>query len=120
MARRLVLVFLLLSFSVSLSARKPTLTWRTGTLLTVEIKQGTRIIQDVGSVRNDRTFYEIDGGDFVYVAVRTLYSQRDHQLRVTTRSPIKFAIAGDDIFLMDEDGKEHKLSLEEKRAKTPQ
>jgi hypothetical protein len=32
-------------------------------------------------------------------------------------APVKYAISGDDLYLLDEDGKEHKLSVEEKIAK---
>jgi hypothetical protein len=36
---------------------------------------------------------------------------------VTVNAPVKYAISGDELYLLDEDGKEHKLSVEEKIAK---
>ena len=58
-----------------------------------------------------------DAGDLIYVAKRTLTSRRDKQVNVTINTQIKYAIVGSDFFLMDEDGKEHKMSIEEKIAK---
>lgn len=126
MTKRILVLNLLLALSVPLLAKKPVLDWRTGTLLSVQMEHGTRVVSStntythdttVGSARNDATFYEIDAGDFIYVAKRTLYLRHDRQLHVTTNASVKFALSGDDFYLMDDEGKEHKLTLEEKRAK---
>jgi hypothetical protein len=126
MIKRMLVSSLLLALAVPLFAKKPVLDWRTGTLLSVQMEHGTRVVSStntythdttVGSARNDATFYEIDAGDFIYVAKRTLYLRHDRQLHVTTNTSVKFALLGDDFYLMDDQGKEHKLTLEEKRAK---
>jgi hypothetical protein len=126
MTKRIVVFGLLLTLWVPLFAKKPVLDWHTGTLLSVQMEHGTRVVSStntythdttVGSARNDATFYEIDAGDFIYVAKRTLYLRHDRQLHVTTNANVKFALSGDDFYLMDDEGKEHKLTLEEKRAK---
>ncbi len=102
--------------------------WKTGTLTEVTQEKHSRIVGSTngsngnihGSVherRDDSAYYHIDAGDLIYIAKRTLTSRGDKQLKVTTNAPIKFALVGDDFYILDEDGKEHKLSLEEKVAK---
>jgi hypothetical protein len=102
--------------------------WTTGTLLEVSMEKHSRLVGSThgydGNVhgqitqrRDDSTYYHVDAGEFIYIAKRTLTSRRDKQLKVTTNAPIKFSISGDDFYILDEDGKEHKLSIEEKVAK---
>ena len=102
--------------------------WKTGTLLEVSMEKHSRLVGSThgsngtinGSIherRDDSTYYHIDAGDLIYIAKRTLTSRHDKQLKVTTNAPIKYALVGDDFYILDEDGKEHKLSLEEKVAK---
>lgn len=67
--------------------------------------------------RNDATFYTIETAEYVYVAKRTLVRRGDKQLSVTVNDPVKFAIEGQDFYLQDEHGKEHKLTLEKKTRK---
>ena len=124
---RLALIAIFIaSFGQLGEAKKPQLDWQTGTLLSVHLERGNRVVSatntytgntEVLSARDDATFYEVESGNLVYVAKRTLYRSHDRQLRVTTNTAVKFAISGDDFYLMDETGKEHKLTLEEKRAK---
>ncbi|HEY6250997.1 MAG TPA: hypothetical protein VI685_13635, partial [Candidatus Angelobacter sp.] len=66
---------------------------------------------------DDATYYTIETDDLIYIAKRTLTRRHDKQVKITVNAPVKFAISGDDFYLLDEDGKEHKLSIEEKRAK---
>jgi hypothetical protein len=67
--------------------------------------------------RNDATYYAIESGDLIYVIKRTLTRRSDKQLNLTINGPVKFAVEGEDVYLMAEDGKEHKLTLESKRLK---
>jgi hypothetical protein len=67
--------------------------------------------------RDDASYYAIDSGDMIYTIKRTLTSRHDKQLKVTINAPVKFAIEKDDVYLLDEEGKEHKLPLESKRLK---
>lgn len=106
--------------------------WKTGTLLEVTMEKKTRPVGVInGSAngsnanlngiythrRDDATYYRIDAGEIVYVAKRTLTHRRDKQLNVTVNGTVKYAVSGEDFYLLDDDGKEHKLSLEEKIAK---
>lgn len=98
--------------------------WKTGTLINVTSERGTRTVGSgsggniaVNTLRNDATYYEIDAGDLIYVAKRTLTRRGDKQLKLTVNAAVKFAIKKDDFYLLDEDGKQHKLSLEKKTLK---
>jgi hypothetical protein len=71
----------------------------------------------VNSFRDDVTFYKIDTGSMAFVCARTLRNRRDKTLDVTINRPVQFAIEGSTCYLKDEEGKEHKLSLEQKMAK---
>jgi len=120
-------ILLLLLFALANAKSKPK-DWQTGTLIDVTIEKGRRLVGSMsgsnGNVngvivhkRDDATYYHIDGGDIFYVAKRTLTQRHDKQLKVTINARVKYAIVGDDFYIQDEDGKEHKLSIEEKRAK---
>jgi hypothetical protein len=71
----------------------------------------------VNTFRDDLTFYKIDAGSMIYVCARTLRNRRDKALDVTINRPVRFAIEGSTCYLQDDEGKEHKLSLEKKIAK---
>ena len=62
-------------------------------------------------------YYTIDAGEMIYVAVRETHLRGDKPLNVTVNAPIKYAIKGHDVYLMDDDGKQHKLSLQKKILK---
>jgi hypothetical protein len=101
--------------------------WKTGTLIDVTSQTGRRTVGSVSggqgqvhTLRDDATYYEIDAGDLIYVAKRTLTRRGDKQLKLTVNMPVKFAIKKDDFYILDEDGKEHKLSIEKKTLKTKQ
>jgi hypothetical protein len=101
--------------------------WKTGTLVDVTSHTGRRTVGSMSggqgqmnSLRDDATYYEIDAGDLVYVAKRTLTRRGDKQLKLTVNTPVKFAIKKDDFYILDEEGKEHKLSIEKKTLKTKQ
>src|SRR2546423_12341319 len=121
-------LFLVLVALCSAEKKKQELKWETGTLLNVSMsvdksyhtrletgldEQSHPVLEER---RNDATFYEIESGGFVYVAKRTLSRSGDKQLKVTTGGTVKFAFKGDDFILMDDEGKSHTLTLEEKRV----
>ncbi len=98
--------------------------WRTGKLTDVRFEKDSRIVGVanrtsgvITSRRNDSTYYEIDAGDIVYVVKQTLTHRRDKQLKLTVNGPVKFAIVKDDCYVLDEDGKQHKLPIEKKTLK---
>lgn len=62
------------------------------------------------------TYYAIDGGDLIYLAQRTV-NRRDKPLNVTIHGNVRFAVKGSDLYLVDDYGKQHRLTLEKKTAK---
>jgi hypothetical protein len=115
-----------IGFAALLSISMPTLAkdkphdWQAGTLLDSSTQLGHRLDGDadgVNTLRDDRTYYKIDAGSMVYVCARAQRSRRDKALDVTINRPIQFAIEGSNCFLQDAEGKEHKLSLEQKIGK---
>ncbi|HEY2497854.1 MAG TPA: hypothetical protein VGK24_12365 [Candidatus Angelobacter sp.] len=93
--------------------------WQTGLLIDTTAQTGSRLFgsfhDSQGMLiekRNDATYYEIRSGEFTYIAKRTLTKRRDKQLLVTVNAEVKFRIKGSDVYLLADDGKEHKLSLE--------
>jgi hypothetical protein len=94
--------------------------WQSGTLLDSNTQTGVRVHGDsdeVNSFRNDRTYYRIDAGSMVYVVARSLRNPRDKALDVTINRAVQFAIDGAYCYLKDDEGKEHKLTVEQKIAK---
>lgn len=94
--------------------------WKTGKLTDVRFEKDSRLTGHT-TRRNDSTYYEIDAGDLVYVVKQELRGRHDKQLNLTVNAPVKFAVVKDDFYLLDEGGKQHKLSIEKKTLKsTPQ
>jgi hypothetical protein len=109
-----------ISLSVMAKDKKP-LEWRTGTLLDSSTERGTRHVPINGNIqemRNDQSYYEIDDGEkYVYVVRRSMTSRWDKPIPLTVNAPIKFAIDGSDLLLLDEKGKQHRLAIEKKTLK---
>lgn len=117
--KTLVLLTALLFVSLAY-AKDKTRDWKTGTLVDVRTDRGSRVVGSGGNVathRDDRMYYSIDDGKFLWEISRSMTSRGDKSLRVTVNTEVQFVIDGDDAYLKDEDGKEHKLSLEKKTAK---
>jgi len=70
------------------------------------------------TLRNDVTYYTIDDGKYVWVVIRRMTKKDDKPLRVTIDTPVKFAIEKKTCYLLDEEGEEHKLTVERKTLKT--
>jgi hypothetical protein len=101
--------------------------WTTGTLVNSETQRGTRTVgvpSTIGSgpmiatLRNDVTLYTIDDGKYVWVVSRRMIKKHDKPLNVTINAPVKFAVENEDCYLLDDQGKEHKLVVEKKTLKT--
>jgi len=71
----------------------------------------------IATLRNDVTLYTIDDGKYLWVVSRHLVKKHDKPLNVTINAPVKFAVEGGDCYLMDDEGKEHKLVVEKKTLK---
>jgi hypothetical protein len=90
--------------------------WQTGTLIDQSVT-----LEDAGCAGNvcggtyHRTHYTIAAGSKLYVANRT-----GSRLNISVNAPVKFAISGNTVYLMDERGKSHDCHLEQVRdaAKT--
>jgi hypothetical protein len=112
--KKLMVVMLLLSLHCSASDTK-NLTWQTGTL----VDQSTTL-EDAGCAGNvcggtyHRTHYAIAAGNKLYIGNRT-----GSALNISVNSPIKFAINGNTIYLMDDKGKPHDCHLEQVRNVLP-
>ena len=100
--------------------------WTTGTLVASEMERETRIVTIppvvgsrqsapmIATVPNDLTLYTIDDGKYVFVVSRQIM----RPLKLTVNTPVKFAIEKRYCYLLDEEGKEHKLLVEKKTLKT--
>jgi hypothetical protein len=106
--------------SSSINAKSKDRGWQDGTLLDSSTEKGTRLVgtaYGVNTLRNDVTYYQIDSGKLTYVVARSLRSRRDKALDLTINGHVQFAIEGSTCYLRDEEGKEHKLTVEKKIAK---
>jgi len=101
--------------------------WTLGTLVDSETERGTRTVgipSTIGSgpmiatLRNDVTLYTIDDGKYLWVVSRRMVKKHDKPLNLTINAPVKFAIEKEDCYLLDDEGKEHKLVVEKKTLKT--
>lgn len=59
----------------------------------------------------------IDGGDKIYVVERILKRQWTREANLTVNAPIKFAIEGRIMYLVDDDGREYKTKIIKKTLK---
>lgn len=121
---RLGLLFLVVCSVTSLAKDHA---WTTGTLVDSETERGTRTVgipSTIGSgpmiatLRNDVTLYTIDDGKYLWVVSRRITKKHDKPLDLTVNAPVKFAIEKSDCYLLDDEGKEHKLVVEKKTLKT--
>ena len=91
--------------------------WRTGKLLDVKNENTQRFVNGT-SYGGELWDYTVDDGKYVWVMQRELHLRWDKPLFVTVNAPVKFAIEKHTAYLVDDDGKEHKLSLLSKAIKT--
>ena len=100
--------------------------WRTGTLVNAETERGSRSVgipptiitgPKIATLRNDITYYTIDDGKYRWVVSRRMTKKDDKPLDVTIDAPVKFAIEKKNCYLLDNQGEEHKLTVERKRLK---
>jgi hypothetical protein len=117
---RLTFALLLATLAPITYAKDKDRAWQTGTLLDSNTETGSRVYGNaygVNTLRNDRTYYRIDAENMIYVVARSLKNRRDKALDVTINRPVQFAIDGSSCYLRDDEGKEHKLTIEKKIAK---
>jgi|SRR5579885_2547991 uncharacterized protein YxeA len=117
--RCLLAVIALLS-CVCLAEKIQASDWKAGTLIEQRSEDGSNVAGTNGNVQTyhyTNTYYKIDGGDMIYVAVRNIHLRWDKLLKLTVNAPIKYCVKGDSVYVLDEEGKEHKLSLDQKILK---
>lgn len=106
----------LLALSLNLAAHsRKQLAWQTGTLVEQRTSQ-----EDAGCAGQvcggtiTRYHYSITTENKLYVANR-----RGDRLKIVVNAPIRFAVDGDALYLVDVNGKVHECHLEEERNTTP-
>lgn len=113
---RNICIFLAIFFAVSVylhsaAEDKKNLVWQTGTLIDQSIS-----LEDSGCAGNvcggtyHRTHYKIAAGNKIYIANRT-----GSRLDIAVNAPIKFAVNGNTVYLMDEKGRTHHCRLEQEQ-----
>lgn len=113
-------LFVLLLSTMAVAKDKPVPIWQSGTLTDISTQRGTRLVGVDGVInerRDDHTYYLIETPDIIYVAERGMSRHHDKPLAVTINKAVRFYIQGQDFYLQDEQGKEHKLTLETQKAK---
>ena len=116
----LSLILILLAVVPFAHAKEKYRDWQDGILMDSSTDKGTRLLGDANGLltfRNDVIYYQIDTAKTAYFVARTLRSRKDKALDVTVNGLVRFAIDGSTCYLRDEEGKEHKLSVEKKTAK---
>jgi len=120
MRRILSLLVLLLMVSYALG-KVPDSAWQTGTLKDLTTDTESRLLGANGILVQAQfviTHYFIESPTYIYEADLRLHA-KDKQPPVTVNAPIKFALVGNDFYIQDEQGKEHKLKLVKKTLKVP-
>ena len=115
------LAFIALFTFSAFGAKIPATSWQTGTLTDLTTDNESKIVGLNGMLVQSHhviTHYFIESADYIYEANLVLHA-KDKQPPVTVNGPIKFALAGNDFYIQDEQGKEHKLALVKKTLKTP-
>ena len=117
-----VIVLLLLaspSLAVGAKANVEAEDWQTGTVLEVEVVSEPRLVNGTTQY-NYRQRFEIETDTHVYHAVRTLVAfmfLSSKLAKLTINDPVKYRLKKNRIVILDENGKQHKLSIVKKIAK---
>lgn len=116
------LAVVLLLCSPGFASKKPQLQdsdWSTGTLLEQASERECKTHGAGNVIRTDCqtiTQYRIDAANLIYIFSNTT---RGRLLNVTTNAPLKYVVRDRDAFIVDDEGKQHKLRIVEK-IKKPQ
>jgi len=121
---------LLLAPTAVFGGKVPAEAWRPGTLADILDEQHTRTTGHTHTHGNRSTstttestysvpHYVIETDEYRYEVIGN-GGDRRRALPVTINGPIKYAIVGTDLFVQDERGKEHKMTLVRKTLKVSQ
>jgi hypothetical protein len=114
LARTTVVLVLIIVAGATTFTTKNSAEWQTGTLVDQSFT-----LEDAGCAGNvcggtyQRTHYVIATDDKFYVANRT-----GGRLKLTVNKPVRFALDGNRLILIDADGKSHDCHLEQIRDRT--
>jgi hypothetical protein len=125
----LAVLFFFLS-SLVFATKIPDSSWQPGTLTSIDDEQlavTTEHEHAYGSHRHSTTtdtsytipHYFIDATGYTYETIAN-GGDRRRSLSVTINGPLKYAFVGTDLYIQDEQGKEHKMTILKKTFKTPQ
>ena len=84
--------------------------WKTGKLLDEKPAKAQKV-PNQKAYAGELWDYTVDGGKCVWVMQRDLHLRNDLPLLVTVNAPVKFAVEKHNAYLLDDDGKEHKLAI---------
>ncbi|HEV2401455.1 MAG TPA: hypothetical protein VGS27_31255 [Candidatus Sulfotelmatobacter sp.] len=120
----LLAVSALLLVSVAGASKVPMSAWQSGILKDSQESWHSRtvgMINNTNGMLVGREYpiirYTIESPTYIYEADLVLKHKRDKQPSVTVNGPIKFAIVKSDFYILDEQGKEIKLTLAKKTLK---
>ena len=112
---------LILLLALCLPAYAADKLWKTGTLLSYDQQTFNTYSQDKGTGHETpHTTYrvQIDAGDRIYFAERTLNWRWQSFPKVTENGPVSWALKGkDDLIMKDDKGKEFTLTVTKSRMK---
>lgn len=107
--RSTFLCLLILSSLYLLAKEKKDLDWQTGTLVAQDTTlENAPCYRGSCAGTRHRTHYTIETADKRYIANR-----RGDRIDVVVNSPVKFAVSGNTLFIMDANGKSHDCHLEQ-------
>ena len=113
--RSMRVAVLIVMAATLLSAKDKERVWQTGTLINAtndSISRGKMVPNIIWDYSID------DGAGSIVVARRDMSSQYDKPLKLTVNKPVQYAIENMNVFVRDEDGKEHKFQLQKRVSKT--
>lgn len=108
------LLFIVLLSTFAFAGRVPDSAWKTGLLKRVDTDAVEPTTDHAGkkALRHGYaiTYYFIQSGDYLYEG-ETLHHKKEKGFPVSVNAPVKFLLAGMDLYLRDNKGKPHKLLL---------
>jgi hypothetical protein len=112
-----IVVFLLLLIGSlgAAQAKEKARDWQSGVLIDVQTHDASHLVNGT-TVSRAVWIYTIDDGSYVWQLQRGT-NRHDEPLSVTINAPIKFSIDKQKAYLLDEQGKEHELSVMTKSLK---
>ena len=110
-----VLVFLLILGAISVEARIHGSDWKDGVLMRVTKDHIARESLQLGKKSPKHgvyiSYYYIESENFLYEGDDVELKNHEKGFPVSVNGPIKFYLAGSDMYIRDDRGKQHKLRL---------